>query len=149
MSAGSLLLSPSARAVALQILYALDGGAEYTLDQALPLLRQVLLSEGDGERDGVEPLASLDDFDDAVPLVRQIVEARPALDETLRKHSKSWRLERMAQVDRNLLRMMLFVGKESGKSQEALAQAGELARQFGTTESLAFVSGLLERCFAR
>ena len=55
----------------------------------------------------------------------------------------------MAQVDRNLLRMMLFIGKESEKSQEALQQAGDLARQFGTTESIAFVTGLLERCFAR
>ena len=145
MATDALLLSATARAVALQILYALDGGAEYTLDQALPLQRQVLLTEGDGD----EPLASLDDFDDAVPLVRQIVEARPALDETLRKHSKSWRQERMAQVDRNLLRMMLFVGKESGKSQEALEQASEQAKQFGTSESIAFVTGLLERCFAR
>jgi N utilization substance protein B len=143
MAASLQNLSPSARAIALQMLYALDAGTEYSVDNALPLLRSVLLTDAE------EHAISLDDFDDAVPLVRAVVEARPGLDETIRKHSKSWRLERMAQVDRNLLRMMLFVGRESGKSHEALAQASELAKQFGTTESVAFVSGLLERCFAR
>ena len=144
-------LSFSARAVALQMLYALDGGAEYSLDGALPLLRSVLLSEGD------ECLASLDDFDDAVPLVRNVIESREALDETIRRHSRNWRLERMAQLDRNLLRLMLYLAQENpaGQSesvqsvQSVIDDAGELARSFGTAESVAFVTGLLERCLAK
>lgn len=136
-------VSPNAQAVALQMLYALDAGSDYTLDAALPLLRSVLLSDGD------EPLASLDDFDDAVPIVRKIIEARSELDETIRRHSKSWRLERMAQLDRNLLRLMLWLAKDGRASSVVVAEAGDLAKRYGTAESVAFVSGLLERCLAR
>ncbi len=136
-------VSPNAQAVALQMLYALDAGSDYTLDAALPLLRSVLLSDGD------EPLASLDDFDDAVPIVRKIIEARSELDETIRRHSKSWRLERMAQLDRNLLRLMLWLARDGRASTVVVAEASELARRYGTAESVAFVAGLLERCLAR
>lgn len=147
-SPSSLPLSPSARAVALQMLYALDAGTEFSLDAALPLLRAVLLSDGDDEH---AQLASLDDFDDAVPLVQKVVAGRATIDERIRKHSKSWRIERMAQLDRNLLRLMLQLsdGAPAAALPELLAEAGELAKKYGTAESIAFVTGLLERCLQR
>lgn len=147
-SPSTLPLSPSARAVALQMLYALDAGTEFSLESSLPLLRAVLLSDGDDEH---AQLASLDDFDDAVPLVQKVVSGRSTIDERIRKHSKSWRLERMAQLDRNLLRLMLQLadGAPASAIPEIVAEAGELAKRYGTAESIAFVTGLLERCLQR
>ncbi|MCA1664939.1 MAG: transcription antitermination factor NusB, partial [Myxococcales bacterium] len=62
--------------------------------------------------------------------------------------SKNWRLERMARVDRNLLRLALYELKhvDDVPAKVAINEAIEIAKRYGTNESSAFVNGILDRC---
>jgi N utilization substance protein B len=69
------------------------------------------------------------------------------VDEVIRKASTNWRLERMARVDRNVLRLGAWELLRSTDVPRAviLDEAVELAKAFGTDESSAFVNGVLNR----
>jgi len=61
--------------------------------------------------------------------------------------SRNWRIERMALVDRNVLRLGLWELRRSGSLpvNVILNEAIELAKRFGTAEAAPFVNGLLDR----
>jgi len=69
------------------------------------------------------------------------------VDEAVRKASTNWRLERMARVDRNVLRLGAWELLKSRDVPRAviLDEAVELAKRFGSEESGAFVNGVLDR----
>ena len=54
----------------------------------------------------------------------------------------------MARVDRNLLRLALYELKyvDDVPAKVAINEAIEIAKRFGTSESSAFVNGILDRC---
>jgi N utilization substance protein B len=68
------------------------------------------------------------------------------LDGLIRAGSTNWRLERMAAVDRNVLRIALFELLDEPDTPAAviLDEAIELAKLFGGPESGAFVNGLAD-----
>lgn len=70
-----------------------------------------------------------------------------AVDEAIRKASTNWRLERMARVDRNILRLGAWELMNHPEVPRAviLDEAVELAKRFGSEESGAFVNGVLDR----
>lgn len=80
-------------------------------------------------------------------IVRGVENTRDSLDETLRKASTHWRLERMSRVDRNLLRLGAWELRYSLDVPRAvvLDEAVELAKSYGTEESPSFVNGVLNR----
>ena len=86
-----------------------------------------------------------DDFADQ--LVLGFGRERDAIDEKIRAVSKHWRLERMARVDRNIIRLgayeLLHVADVPRRV--TLNEAVELAKRFGNEESPAFVNGVLDR----
>jgi hypothetical protein len=61
--------------------------------------------------------------------------------------SRNWRLERMARVDRNILRLAVgeLVHAPATPVRVVINEAVELAKRFGTAESPAFVNGVLDR----
>jgi transcription antitermination protein NusB len=69
------------------------------------------------------------------------------LDQAIQKASEHWKLERMARVDRNVLRLGAYelLHEEDVPARVALNEAIEVAKQFGTEESGSFVNGLLDR----
>jgi len=72
-------------------------------------------------------------------------ENQAQIDELIVKHAQHWRLERMAVVDRNVLRMAvseLLYGETP--SIVVIDQALEIARKFSTDESTQFVNGILD-----
>lgn len=73
-----------------------------------------------------------------------------AVDEAVRKASTNWRLERMARVDRNVLRLGAWELLRSRAVPRAviLDEAVELAKRFGSEDSGAFVNGVLDRVAA-
>lgn len=89
------------------------------------------------------------------PLDRQLLDEivvgvssqRDALDQALVDLSRNWRIERMALVDRNVLRLGLWELRRSGSLpvNVILNEAIELAKRFGTAEAAPFVNGLLDR----
>ncbi len=79
-------------------------------------------------------------------LVDGVYAARDRLDARIAEAAKRWRLERMAVVDRNILRMALFEMDRRGETPHAVVidEAIEVARRFGTDESARFVNGVLD-----
>lgn len=86
----------------------------------------------------------------SVRLMRGIIEHRPAIDEVIEKHSHNWRLERMAKVDRNILRLAVFelIHLPEVPKRVVLNEAIELAKKFGSEDSKAFINGILDKVAA-
>ena len=82
-----------------------------------------------------------------VSLVEGVTEHAERLDELLATHSKGWTLDRMAPVDRNILRIGAFELLYADEVPDAVAvsEAVRLARELAGEESPAFVNGLLAR----
>ncbi len=67
------------------------------------------------------------------------------IDRRISGKSANWRLERMAVVDRNLLRLAIYEMTEVGTpAAVVIDEALELARQFSGEESVSFVNGVLD-----
>lgn len=79
-------------------------------------------------------------------LVDGVFTAREMLDAKIAEAAKRWRVDRMAVVDRNILRMALYEMDQLGDTPPAVVidEAIEVARRFGTDESAKFVNGVLD-----
>ncbi|MGH7311646.1 MAG: transcription antitermination factor NusB [Candidatus Rokuibacteriota bacterium] len=68
-------------------------------------------------------------------------------DELLRQYVEHWDLERMAVVDRNILRLAVYemLGSGDVPSKVAINEAIEIAKKFGTADSSRFINGVLDR----
>ena len=123
----------TAREAALQMLYAVE------VSQASA--KQVINDfwrEHPGDAEG-RPYAD--------ELVLGVTEAIEAVDGRVRAASTNWRLERMARVDRNVLRLgawELLHRKETPRA-VILDEAVELAKRYGSDDSQKFVNGVLDR----
>lgn len=81
----------------------------------------------------------------AKELVTGVAAHRDRIDALLAAHATHWRLERMAAVDRNLLRLAIYEMAWGGTpSSVAIDEAVDLARRFGSDRSSAFVNGVLD-----
>lgn len=69
-----------------------------------------------------------------------------SLDALLEKHASNWKIGRMGFVDRNLLRMAIYEMSRFPETPTSVVidEAVELAKQFGTAESPAFINGVLD-----
>ena len=71
------------------------------------------------------------------------------IDTLVRKHVKNWEIERMAVIDRNILRLasfeLLFVDDVPPKV--SINEAIELAKRFGDIDSPRFVNGILDKIY--
>lgn len=71
-----------------------------------------------------------------------------SIDKLIQASSPRWKLERMASVDRNLLRLAtfeMFFSEEQIKPSIVINESVEIAKTFGTTESSAFINGILDQ----
>jgi N utilization substance protein B len=133
-----------AREIALQILYQLDAQAE--LDERLAIA--LFWKSFSLEEESPHPVDD-ETREFAERLVQGVWEERAELDELIGKASKNWRVERMARVDRNLLRLALYEMRHGGDAvpaKVAINEAIEIAKRYGTSESPAFINGVLDRC---
>jgi N utilization substance protein B len=125
-----------ARERALQALYQIDVAAE-GIDDALarfwtsfePVEREVMTL--------------------AEAIVRGVARHRRAIDETIEGVSINWRLDRMAKVDRNVLRLAVYELLETDVPVKVVInEAIELGKKYGSESSGAFVNGLLDKVAA-
>lgn len=66
-------------------------------------------------------------------------------DELVGKLSENWRLERLAAVDRNILRLAIYEFRAgTAPIKVVMNEALELAKKFSSEESSAFMNGVLE-----
>jgi N utilization substance protein B len=81
----------------------------------------------------------------AKELVTGVTENLGELDAAIARHARNWRIERMAAVDRNVLRLGAYEILIGGAPAEvAIDEALELAHRFGGERSPAFVNGVLD-----
>jgi transcription antitermination protein NusB len=82
----------------------------------------------------------------AQALFEGTVEEVSALDALISKRAENWRMERMAAIDRNILRMALYEMLHYPETPHAVAinEALEIARRFSGEESVEFVNGVLD-----
>ena len=68
------------------------------------------------------------------------------IDGLIGKHAQHWRMERMAAVDRNVLREAVaeFLGYPKTPRAVVINEAIEIARRFSTPESVTFINGVLD-----
>ncbi|GAA1527246.1 N utilization substance protein B [Microbacterium ginsengiterrae] len=80
-------------------------------------------------------------------IVDGIVDHQAEIDESIVTHSRDWKLERMPTVDRALLRIGVWeiLYNDEIPTAVAIDEAVELAKEFSTDDSGAFVHGVLAR----
>lgn len=151
MAAGGAGPRRRAREVALQILIQMDVNPEQDAAQAIRLYFDHLAEDGDREPDEPQGMGAVGSaaFDQGFmqELVTGVAAHRQELDEIVQNMSRNWRIERMALVERNVIRVALFEMKftTSVPTNVAINEAVELVKRFGTAEGAAFANGLLDR----
>jgi N utilization substance protein B len=118
------------RELALQVLYQLDISGESS-EHGL---------HGFAESFETSPKARAFAWD----LVRGVRDGQAELDATLEAASEHWRLERLARIDANVIRIAMYEMTHGLPIEIAINEAVEVARKYGTTESAAFVNGVLD-----
>ena len=79
-------------------------------------------------------------------LFRVAMERAGDIDGLIEKHAEHWRMERMAVVDRNLLRAAVaeLLGFPETPRAVVINEALEIARKFSSPESVQFLNGVLD-----
>jgi transcription antitermination protein NusB len=121
------------RELALQMLFQADMGKQQPEEVRGTFWR---------ERDDV----SADERGFAENLFRLASERNAEIDGLIERHAEHWRMDRMAVVDRNLLRASVaeFLGFPSTPRAVVINEALEIARKFSSTESVQFINGVLD-----
>ncbi len=122
-----------ARELALQFLYQLDLRGFDFLDEAGAFLRD---EESDkGTRDF------------ALRIVNGSAEHRDEIDDIIRSVAQNWDIERMAVIDRNVLRMATFelLYCEDVPPKVSINEAIELGKRYSTQNSGGFINGVLDK----
>ena len=121
----------SSRQLALRTLFQVDVG-RISADEAM----SVSLSAGGG---------SADTQVFARELVEQVTRNRDRIDAIIAKYARGWTLERMANVDRNVLRLAIceLLYFSDIPASVSVDEAVELAKKYSTAESGRFVNGIL------
>jgi N utilization substance protein B len=80
-------------------------------------------------------------------LLRGALEKMPEVDAKVRSLADNWDFERLAVVDRNILRLAVYemLFRDDIPPVVSINEAIEIAKKFSTAESGKFVNGLLDR----
>ena len=121
-----------ARARALQLLYAWEIDGRAALEDLVPGLARIT-----GSPPGI--------LIEAVNLASGVIERREEIDEAFTRAAANWRIERLALVDRNILRLAVFeLMSGTVPPKVAIDEALYLAHRFGGVQSASFVNGVLD-----
>lgn len=82
----------------------------------------------------------------ALSLIEGTLENLESIDCKIKKHAKNWEMERIAEVDKLILRLALFeiIYDDSIPVNVSINEAVELAKKFSTDKSHKFVNGILD-----
>ncbi|MBU8879331.1 transcription antitermination factor NusB [Bacillus sp. FJAT-29790] len=81
-------------------------------------------------------------------LVSGAVENQNSIDESIKKHLEKWTIERLATVDRNLLRLAVYELRfcsEDVPANVVIDEAIEIAKLYGDDQSSKFINGVLSK----
>lgn len=79
-------------------------------------------------------------------IFRIATERSEAIDKVIETHAQNWRMERMAAVDRNVIRAAVaeFIGFPQTPAPVVINEALEIARKFSSPEAVNFINGVLD-----
>ncbi len=82
-------------------------------------------------------------------LVRGTFENLKQLDEIINKYSQEWKVERLANVDKTIIRLAVYelFNMPQTPAKIVINEAIELAKVFGTDESASFINGILDSIY--
>ena len=86
---------------------------------------------------------------DAKPFTRELAEGveanRDELDELIARHAKGWTLDRIAPLERNIMRVALYeaLHRDDVPIEVAIDEAVELAKEYCGADAPGFVNGIL------
>ena len=122
------------REVALQVLYQIEQNPGMPVTEVHQFINRRTLGE-----------PKLAEF--TAGLIAGVREHQPRIDAMIQEVAENWRLDRMAAIDRNILRLgayeVLFCPEVPAKV--AINEALELAKRYSTSQSSRFVNGILDR----
>ncbi|MBU1852154.1 MAG: transcription antitermination factor NusB [Candidatus Omnitrophica bacterium] len=123
-----------AREIALKILYAW----EITGDP-IDICFEAYRNNNDGEEDAVMEYAEC--------LISGIGSNLEKIDEGITGHATNWRMDRMATIDRNILRIASFelIFMDDVPPKVSINEAIEIAKKYGSRDSGKFVNGILDK----
>ena len=121
-----------ARELALQALYAVEAGEQAPDEVAENVIAGEDLSEKTREY--------------ALTLFRKTLDSQSATDEIIARLARNWEIGRIAMVDRIILRMAVTEMQQmiDVPVKVVLNEAIELAKEYSTAQSAAFVNGILD-----
>ena len=147
-----------ARERAVQFLFQHDLNPSQDLNQALDEFwssqQAVVISQEKGRATWGEPVeipppsadeASVRLFAD--PLIQGTLEHREDIDAKIVMHAKNWNFNRLAAVDRNILRLAIYemLHRNDIPPVVSINEAVDIAKRYSTDDSGKFVNGILDR----
>ncbi|CAM3799969.1 transcription antitermination factor NusB [Mesobacillus zeae] len=121
-------------------------------EKALQALFQIDISKAEPE-DAISHVLD-DEQGDAylTRLVEGFVENKDKIDDEIKLHLEKWTIDRLANVDRNLLRLGVFelmFCNEEVPGNVVLDEAIEIAKIYGDDQSSRFINGVLSKVMQR
>jgi N utilization substance protein B len=119
-------------------------------------LAMQMLFQGDLGKQSPEQVAKLfwpsrDEIDAdtrgfAEDIYRIATARQPEIDQLIEAHAQNWRIERMAVVDRNLIRAAVaeMLGYPATPAAIIINESLEIARRYAAPESIHFLNGVLD-----
>ena len=127
-------LSRNIRRCAIQALYQFDSGAG-----DVPDIVRASLAESPGDEQ---------DHQSGFDLATLVWAAKAIADEQIASLTPEWPLHRQPALDRNILRLAHYeITSSMSPPKVAIDEAVELAREFSTERSPAFINGVLDRVY--
>lgn len=122
-------------------------------EYALKILYQIEMTKDDNEaalksfwgREEAETDESVKEF--AGQLVRGVTENIKDIDAKITRYATNWQIDRMAVVDRNILRMAAFeiLYLNDIPPKVSINEAVDIAKKYGDKDSGKFVNGVLDK----
>ena len=121
------------RELVLQMLFQADMGRQAPDD-----VRRTFWEEHNSVQEDVRGFAE--------DLFRVATDRTAEIDGLIERHAEHWRMDRMAAVDRNVLRSAVaeFMGFPDTPRAVVINEALEIARKFSSPESVQFINGVLD-----
>ncbi len=138
-----LPLRRTARKYAIQYLFQLDVGEEEFSDRSL----QRFWEQAEEMSDRFGPREWRKVQEDVDIMVRGVLQRLEDVDAQITRFLRDWSLDRLAAVDRNILRLSaweLLYSPEKVPPISAINEAVDLAKAFGAEDSSAFINGVLD-----
>ena len=81
-------------------------------------------------------------------IVKAVIANKEKIDVKIQEASRHWKIDRMASVDRNIIRIAvseIFFTTELIEPKIAMNEAIEIAKTYGTQEAASFVNGIIDQ----